>query len=470
MVDSSPENDLHRRFALLLGLSCSLLIARPARAADPGFVVISDAPAKSKFTTELRARISELGHVAAPEATSRGLAGVGHEGSAARFLDDDPPDDADRDRACMLAERLLGDFTLIVHRSPRGGKAHLILIRAEPCAVVLTKDVAASDDVKLAAAVSEEVWTAVNGESEKSDPTPVETKKEPPTVAVPPPVATQAPTSTPPSSKAAPPKPPKSAPTFEPAIEEEPLRDSKDSSAEGLSPRVALQLGPRLVMRDFSYHELRSKNLFEFGSKAPTLAFRLRADVVPFVNEKHAGRFFGIGGTVASSFGGDSETRAGDSSPSGKLGTKYFAFDAYLSVAIPLSKSLKVGGRLGYAHTSYTFDVPETEKRLAPSSTYSALRIGPRVDYSAGKALFFAEFDYLQAFSAGTAANRFENPSSLGLELSLGSGYAITKKVALIGELTGTRFISFFQPKDGLVATGAIDLYGTFDIGVRVSF
>ncbi len=447
------------RKALVLA---SLFSLRFAHADQVGVALVLDSPAKSSFAKELAGKIGQSARVVALEPTLKALTALGHVGPPGKFLGVNPAPAADIDRACKVAERLLADYTVAVQRRfDKKRIAHVVLIKASPCKVVEEKDLTLPvlGDVKEAEIVGTEIALMLGAGGENPVAATVTPKANDP-------VKTETPDDGSLQSDRAGKR--GDAPKDEPTAPVVPDRFPRE-------PLAYIEVGPSFGIRRFTYENLKATNLFEFRTNQPIFSVRAHGDVFPWARQGGFLGAIGFGGEAGHSVGAGSTVPGAKSLSAGlapsSVDTDWTWFDLYAQLRLRLRHGSSLSFRAGYGHTSFTFSAPPSETRLPPSATYAHIRFGPRADLRfLRKITVHASADFLQVLDAGTASNRFANPSSIGLEMSAGAGYLFSERFELYARASYARFSTSFLALNGTDASGSTDQFGRADIVGRFAF
>lgn len=130
----------------------------------------------------------------------------------------------------------------------------------------------------------------------------------------------------------------------------------------------------------------------------------------------------------------------------------------------------RLGPSFGYGWIGFAFSTSEPLAAEIPTATYRFVRIGLIGSMTFAKRFTLkAGFDYLGAASGGTVYDRFRDVTLNGIDARLGLTAEITGGIRANLIFDYTRFFSTFVPVpgDAYVAGGALDQFGSFQIGIE---
>jgi len=155
------------------------------------------------------------------------------------------------------------------------------------------------------------------------------------------------------------------------------------------------------------------------------------------------------------------------------IGTSWDHGDLKLQLPIRLSSHAlapRLGPTLGYGWLGFAFSTSAPIAAEIPTVSYQFVRIGLAGSMTfARRFTLKAGFDYLGAGSGGAVYDRFRDVTLNGIDARLGVTAEITEGIRANLIFDYTRFFSTFipVPGDAYVAGGALDQFGSFQIGIE---
>lgn len=155
------------------------------------------------------------------------------------------------------------------------------------------------------------------------------------------------------------------------------------------------------------------------------------------------------------------------------ISTSWDHGDLKLQLPVRLAKHAldpRLGPTLGYGWNSFSFTTSSPIGTEIPSATYRFVRIGLAGSMTfARRFALKAGFDYLGAASGGDVYDRFRDVTLNGMDARLGLSTEITAGIRVNVMFDYTRFFSSFVPipGDAYVAGGALDQFGSIQIGIE---
>lgn len=155
------------------------------------------------------------------------------------------------------------------------------------------------------------------------------------------------------------------------------------------------------------------------------------------------------------------------------IGTSWDHGDLKLQLPIRLSShslAPQLGPTLGYGWLGFSFSTSGSIAAEIPTATYRFVRLGLTGSMTfARRFTLRAGFDYLGTISGGAVYDRFRDVTLNGIDARLGVSAEITDGLRANLIFDYTRFFSTFipVPGDAYVAGGALDQFGSFQIGIE---
>lgn len=241
---------------------------------------------------------------------------------------------------------------------------------------------------------------------------------------------------------------------------------SKSASNVGYSLRAGLEVGarwftysdPLYVATNLRPYDIVGVSLLTFGG-----------DLRPFVwTDSRIWEQLTIGFDYAFAPAFESTTSDGTT-----INTSWDHGDLKLQLPVRLAKHAldpRLGPTFGYGFIGFSFSTSSPIAAEIPTATYRFVRIGLAGSMTfAQRFTLKAGFDYLAPTSGGAVYDRFRDVTLNGIDARLGLAAEMTEGIRAHLVFDYTRFFSSFVPipGDAYVAGGALDQYGSIQIGIE---